>query len=121
MQKNKTILVVDDDLDLLESTIEIIKNIGYDVITGTNGEEAIAKFRENMPNLVLMDIKMPKMDGYEAFFRIKEMYPDAKIILITGNEIDEIKYKKAKAVTLILLMTKPYSYEFLRELVIRYS
>jgi two-component system chemotaxis response regulator CheY len=121
MQKNKTILVVDDDLDLLESTVDIIKSIGYDVITGTNGEEAVAKFKEKMPNLVLMDIKMPKMDGFEAFFQIKKIYPDAKVIFITGNEIDNEKYLKAKAVTLILVVTKPYSAEFLKEIIIRYS
>ncbi len=117
----KTILVVDDDTDLLESMVDVIKSIKFDVITATNGEEAIAKFKEKMPDLVLMDIKMPKMDGYEAFFKIKESNPDAKIILITGNVVDEEKYKKAKAVNLILLVKKPCSVEFLKELVLRYS
>jgi two-component system chemotaxis response regulator CheY len=117
----KTILVVDDEIELLESMTDIIKSIDFDVITATNGEDAIAKFREKMPDLVLMDIKMPKMDGFDAFFKIKELNPDAKIILITGMVVDEEKIKKAKAVTLILLIKKPYSAEFLKEIVIRYS
>ncbi|MBI2006175.1 MAG: response regulator [Nitrosopumilales archaeon] len=117
----KTILVVDDETDLLESTVDIIKSIDFDVITATNGEEAITKFREKMPDLVLMDIKMPKKDGFDAFFKIKELNPNAKIILITGKLVDEEKLKKAKAITLILVVQKPYSPEFLKELVIRYS
>ena len=65
----KTILLVDDDVDLLENTAYMIKNIGYDVVTADNGQDAVFKYKDIHPNLVIMDVKMPKMDGFDAFLR----------------------------------------------------
>jgi DNA-binding response OmpR family regulator len=65
------ILVIDDEkslLDLLRMSLELE---GYDVITAENGEEGVKKFKEHQPDLVICDIIMPKMDGYETLARIK--------------------------------------------------
>lgn len=73
MSAKKIVLLVDDDVDLLENTAYMVKSMGCDVITAENGEDAVERYREIKPNLTFMDIKMPKMDGYDAFFKIKNM------------------------------------------------
>src|SRR3989304_3774674 len=100
--ENKTVLLVDDDVDLLENTAYMIKSTGYEVITAENGVEAVEKYKEIAPTLVMMDIKMPKMDGYDAFFKIKQFDSKAKIILIPAYTLDEKKHLKAKSMGLHL-------------------
>jgi len=121
LSTKKTILLVDDDEDLLENTAFLIKSLGYDVITAENGIEAVSKFKEIKPNLVVMDVKMPHMDGFDAFFKIKQFDVDAKVILITAYAIDEEKHLKAKSMSLITTISKPYSFENLEELVTKYA
>jgi two-component system, chemotaxis family, chemotaxis protein CheY len=118
---NKTILLVDDDVDLLENTAFMVKSTGCEVITAENGFEAVEKFKEIKPTLVIMDIKMPKMDGYDAFFKIKQLDPDAKVVLITAYTQDEKKHLKAKSMNLITTISKPYSFEQIEELVDKYA
>jgi two-component system chemotaxis response regulator CheY len=116
----KTVLLVDDDVDLLENTAFMIKSAGCEVITAQNGVEAVEKYKEISPSLVIMDIKMPKMDGYEAFFKIKQFDDNAKVILITAYTLDEKKHLRAKSMNLITTITKPYTFEQIEELVGKY-
>lgn len=121
MSDKKTILLVDDDNDLLENTAYMVKSMGYDVITAENGEEAVTKYKEITPNLTIMDIKMPKMDGYDAFFKIKKHDSEAKVILITAYNLDEKKHLKAKSMSLLATISKPYTFERLEEIITKYS
>jgi two-component system chemotaxis response regulator CheY len=117
----KTILVVDDDVDLLENTAFMIKGMGHDVFTARDGDEGVTKYKDVKPNLTFMDIRMPKMDGYDAFFKIKQYDSDAKVILITAYNQDEKKYLKAKSLALIDAISKPYSFEMLEVLIDRHA
>jgi len=103
------ILVVDDDSHSLEYTQYLLMTQGYDVITAKNGEEGVIKYKERSPDLVLMDIKMPIMDGYEAFLKIKEYDPDAKITFVTAFSIDTNcdRYKKCEDLGILGLLEKP--------------
>jgi CheY-like chemotaxis protein len=65
------IMVVDDEPDLLEVVKLILESDGYQVVTANSGQEALGKIDKEMPDLVLLDIIMPKMDGWEVFSRIK--------------------------------------------------
>ena len=121
MSENKTILVVDDDKDLLENTSFLIKSMGFNVVTAEDGVIAVEKYKEIKPNLTIMDIKMPKMDGFDAFFKIKQFDANAKIILITAYALDEKKHLKAKSMSLITTINKPYTFELLEELVTKYA
>jgi two-component system, chemotaxis family, chemotaxis protein CheY len=118
---SKTVLLVDDDVDLLENTAFMIKSTGCEVITAVDGLEAVEKYKEMKTSLVIMDIKMPKMDGYDAFFKIKQFDPEAKVILITAYNLDEKKHLKAKSMNLISTISKPYTFEQIEELVSKYS
>lgn len=121
MSSQKTILIVDDDVDLLENTSFMIKGMGHDVFTAKDGDDGVSKYKDVRPNLTFMDIRMPKMDGYDAFFKIKQYDLNAKVILITAYNQDEKKYLKAKSMGLIEAIPKPYSFETLEELISKYA
>ena len=82
------ILFIDDDEDFLQLlTLDFQKN-GYQVVTALNGEEGLEKVKKENPGVIVLDIKMPKMDGYTFVRRIKKE-PDAKeipIIILTAYE-----------------------------------
>lgn len=120
MNQKKTILIVDDDIDLLENTAFLIKSSGYDVIMAQNGAEAVQKYKETSPNLVFMDVRMPILDGYDAFFKIKQFDANAKVILITAYAQDEKKHIKAKELGLIDTISKPYNIEQLEDALLKH-
>ncbi len=81
------ILVVDDE-DLLVKGIRFnLSNDGYEVITGTNGVEAVSLAKSQQPNLIILDIMMPEMDGLTACTKIRE-FSDVPIILLTAKTED---------------------------------
>lgn len=121
MISQKTILIVDDDIDLLENTAFMIKGMGHNVFTAIDGDDAITKYRDVKPDLTFMDVRMPKTDGYDAFFKIKQYDSNAKVILFTAYNQDEKKYLKAKSMSLIDAISKPYSFEILEELINKYA
>ena len=60
---------------------------------------------------------MPTMDGYEAFFKIKEVHSEAKVIFMTAYAVDPNIHTRAKELNLIYVLMKPFSFDFLKELV----
>ena len=114
---NPKILLVDDDTQFLEATEYMLKYEDYVVITARNGEEAIKKYRESKPDVVLMDLRMPVMNGYDAFFKIKQENPEAKIVFTSAYAIDNDEYDKAKKSGLFGLLTKPFDLNELNHLV----
>ncbi len=83
----KRILVVDDNEDSRELVKKILKKHDYEIIEAVDGEEAIAKAIAYRPDLILMDISIPKIDGYEATRRLKERadFKDIPIIAFTAH------------------------------------
>ncbi len=86
MQNPPLLLIADDDKDFLEVLTTKFKASGFAVVTAVNGEELIAKSKEVKPDLILSDVKMPKMDGVGALLKIKEnpATKDIKVILLTA-------------------------------------
>ncbi|MCK5505099.1 MAG: sigma-54-dependent Fis family transcriptional regulator, partial [Thermodesulfovibrionia bacterium] len=78
------ILVVDDEKGVCHSFKKILGRRGYDVITANNGIEAVEKTGKESPTLVIMDVTMPKMDGLETLQRLKSLYPDLTVIMMTA-------------------------------------
>jgi two-component system, sensor histidine kinase and response regulator len=85
------ILVVDDKEDNLKVAVDLLKVVGFETIEAINGEDAIKKFNEWTPDLVLMDLRMPVMDGYEAIHRIKltEAGRRTPVIALTASAFEE--------------------------------
>ena len=82
-----TILVVDDEAMLVKGIRFNLKSDGYDVITGSNGQEAVELTKSENPDLVVLDVMMPVMDGLTACSRIRE-FSDVPIILLTAKVDD---------------------------------
>ena len=95
MAKGSTILLVDDDLTLREMYEERLKQEGYLVIGAANGEEALKKAEKNGPNLIILDIMMPKLNGIDVMDKLRsdEKTKDIPVIILTAlvQEIDKLK------------------------------
>ena len=84
----KKILVVDDDAALVRLFDQILTGKGYEVLEASNGQEALRLFFAQKPDLVLLDIVMPEMDGWQTCSRIREL-SDVPIIMLTGQQKNE--------------------------------
>lgn len=90
----RKILVVDDEVDFLEVIKLRLEANDYDVLTAFNGEDALKKVKEETPDAVLLDILMPGIDGLEVLKRIRKMYPDLPVYIITAFSTEE-RFKSA--------------------------
>ena len=79
------ILVVDDEATIRHVLRVTLETEGYDVVEADNGLAAIACVAKHKPDLVIMDIIMPIMEGIEAIFEIRQRYPDVRIVAISGG------------------------------------
>lgn len=106
----KTIVIADDEPHVLRSLEFILKKQGYKVVTAVNGEEALERVRDSAPDLVFLDIQMPKMDGNTVLRNLRDdpQYKDLYIVMITakGQEADRLHSLESGANEYV---TKPYS------------
>lgn len=106
----RTILVVDDEPFICRSLTFVLRKDNYRVLEARNGEEALAIIREQRPDLVFLDVMMPKVNGFQVTEQVRAdpALADIKIILLTakGQESDREVGKQAGAND---YMTKPFS------------
>jgi two-component system cell cycle sensor histidine kinase/response regulator CckA len=86
----ETILVVDDEQEILNAMQKLLDGLGYRSAIAISANEALDKFAALSPDVVLMDINMPEMDGANCAEKIFDLNPDAKIAFITGYEINNL-------------------------------
>lgn len=91
-----SILIVDDETSIRDSLTGILQDEGFIPTTAANGEEALNRMREEKPDLVLLDIWMPGMDGLETLTRIREVHPDQVVIMMSGHGTIETAVKATK-------------------------
>lgn len=92
-------LLIADDQELIRQSLQIVLNTKEDmkvIDVAANGQEVIQSVRKNAPDVILMDIRMPKIDGVQCTKIIKENYPDIKIIILTTFDDDEFVYNALK-------------------------
>lgn len=111
----KKILVVDDEAEACDILKDFLGKRGYRVTTALSGEEAINRVKEESPHIVLLDIKMPGMNGLETLKRIKEIDKKIIIIMVTVVEDNETG-KKCIEWGADDYITKPISFEHLESL-----
>jgi two-component system nitrogen regulation response regulator NtrX len=92
----RTILIVDDEESIIQSLQGILSDEGFDVISATSGSSAVEKIDETMPDLVLLDIWMPGIDGIEALIKIKEAHPQLPVVMMSGHGTIETAVKATK-------------------------
>ena len=109
---DKKILVVEDDKDIQELVEEILKSEGYKVFTAGNGLEGYEIFKHEKLDLIILDVMMPKMDGYQMSKLVRQRDEKVPIIMLTAleEEYDEIKGFETGADDYI---TKPFSFNIL--------
>ena len=93
---NETILVVDDEESICQSLKAILSDEGYQVLVAGSGEEAVKIVEEEMPQLVLLDVWLPGMDGLETLKAIKKINPQALVIIMSGHGTIETAVKATK-------------------------
>ena len=98
------ILLIDDEESIRKVLGITLEDIGYEVLSAENGEEALRLFRKTAPSIVLTDIKMPGIDGIQVLQTIKEEKPDTEVIMITGHgdmelAIQSLKYDATDFIT----------------------
>ncbi|QJA06614.1 sigma-54-dependent Fis family transcriptional regulator [Thermosulfurimonas marina] len=104
------ILVVDDERSILESLRDILEDEGYRVHCVESGEEALRLAQENPPDLVLLDVWLPGIDGLEVLRRLRETQPTLPVIMISGHGNIEMAVKAVKLGAFDFL-EKPLSYD----------
>lgn len=94
MSAKKTILLVDDEKDLLETMVMALEAQGFDVISAFDGEEGLAKAVSEKPDIVILDLMMPKMNGYQVCWELKnrEETKALKVIMLTAKTQESDKF-----------------------------
>lgn len=82
-------MLVDDEERFLQTTQKLLSRHGYEVLTATSGMECLKKLEEELVHVVILDVKMPGMDGVETLKRIKQKHPMVEVIMLTGHATAE--------------------------------
>ncbi|MBR9979582.1 MAG: response regulator [Desulfatitalea sp.] len=100
------ILLVDDNAAFIDTIQDILEEEGYRVETAPSGETAVESVRREAFDLVLMDIKMPGMNGVESFLRMKDVDPHIQVLLFTAYALDDL-IEEAKSNGVLAVLKKP--------------
>ena len=111
------VLLVDDSPDERDMYTQQLVATGYSVQVADNGEDALQRVAAQVPDVVVMDLAMPVLDGWEATRRLKETYPQVPVIVLSGHTGGE-GGRRAKEAGGDVLLTKPFGPEAL-ELAVR--
>jgi len=107
---SKTVLIVDDEEYIVTSLEYVMKSAGYEVVVAYDGEQAIEKVKETAPDLLILDVMMPKLDGFEVCEKIRAnpLWESIRIIMLTAKGRDS---ERDKGISLgaDAYMTKPFS------------
>jgi len=110
MNEKLKILVVDDNEDFCQNVKDILELEGYHILTASNGSKAINMVKQKKIDLVIMDIKMPVMNGVESSKKIKEFSPDTQVIMVTAYAVEELIRESLQNGAFGVLM-KPLDFE----------
>ncbi|MFH1258865.1 MAG: response regulator [Elusimicrobiota bacterium] len=105
------ILLVDDGVDTLELLDSFLTTQGHTVVTATNGEEALKKAMREMPDLMLLDVCLPDIDGLAVLKKIKEVDPDLPVVMITAYR-DAEKVVESFRLGAVDCLLKPFNFDY---------
>lgn len=113
--KNK-ILIADDEANMIWALKRALGKEGYEIVSAENGEEALEMFSKQEPDLVILDIKMPKIDGMEVLRNIREVNPKIPVVMITAHGSTKLAVEAMKLGALDYI-SKPFDIEELRVII----
>ena len=113
MDNNKRILLVDDEPDLTQVSTLALEYHGFKVDPFNDPQEALSKYKPGSYDLVILDTKMPKMDGFELYYELKKKDNDVKVCFLTASELyyEEFRKKEYCALDRNLFIRKPIDNE----------
>ncbi len=102
----RRVLLVEDEPSIVKTVGKRLEVAGFEVIVATNGVEAIAKAREEHPDLIILDLMLPTIDGFEVCERLKKNHPSMDIPIVVvfsgkGQEEDEVRCRQLGAAAFI--------------------
>ena len=89
----KTILIVDDEVPILKALSRVFFDTDYQILTAENGDDALKLLRAHKVDLVLSDMRMPLMDGYELLSIVKQLYPATIRVILSGYSEEKTIFK----------------------------
>jgi CheY-like chemotaxis protein len=92
----KKILLVDNEADITYALENALDDYGYSIYSFNDSMLALNSYKSNFYDLVILDIKMPKMDGFELYNKIKERDPEVKICFLTASELFYEEFRKTR-------------------------
>jgi len=105
----KTILVVDDEPNIVRTISDRLKMNGYRVITATDGQEAIERALQEKPDLILLDVLMPRLDGHAALERLRQMEETRSTPVIMLTALDQTQHiARASSMGVADYVVKPF-------------
>ena len=114
----KTVMIVDDEQIVLDVLQRILSRLGYDSVIIESGDLAMERFSREFFDLVLLDVLMPEMNGFEIAKEMKRIKPEQKIVMVTGlGEDAAIAQADIENVPVDNVLSKPFSYEKVRTVV----
>jgi two-component system response regulator (stage 0 sporulation protein F) len=114
------LLIVDDEIDVREFAANFFRRRKIDAVTASTCEEAMDILEKEKPHLVLLDIKMPGIDGVETLKRIKERDKNTKVIMVTSRKPDEEEaFDKCRKYGALAYIHKPLELDELEKIVLR--
>lgn len=111
-----TILVVDDEREVRQMLAEFLESRGYRVALAGNGREALAAVEHEVPDLVLMDVRMPEMDGEDALKLLGARQPGLPVVMVTANA-DSAVTARLLRLGAVDYVPKPFDLEYLYQAV----
>jgi CheY-like chemotaxis protein len=108
--KPKTLLIVEDDEAVRRGIVEVVEACGWDVLEASNGIHGLALFRDNLPDVVLTDVLMAGLDGFQLTAGIKSINPQATVIIMTAFNAPHLR-EKMHSVGASEFLCKPFELE----------
>ena len=116
MDNKASILIVDDEMGIRETLLDILEDMGYYTVIAVDGYEAIQKVKENAFDVIFMDVRMPGIDGVDAFRKIKKLHPEIAVVLMTAYAVDD-RIREAQREGAYSVLYKPLDVEMMIALV----
>ena len=108
----KKVLIVDDEELVLDVLQRILLRLGYNTAISTSGDSALANYDKHVFDLVVMDVIMPKINGFQIAREMKRIRPDQKIVMITGMGTSAAKARADfEKVAVNEVLSKPFTFE----------
>src|SRR5256886_16400076 len=111
------ILLVEDEIEVLDAITEYLEREGYAVTRAVDGEEALRRVENERPDLVLLDVRLPRVSGLDVLRRLREDHPRVPVVMLTGLD-DEAQARRTLQMGAVDYIRKPFDLGHLNRVVL---